>query len=160
MIAGRVRPFAIRHVMQAKWKAVTGGPMKNIVGALLLFFVFFVVARTVFSVEEFGSNADESNTYNVTRVQKIVDGHVFWVEEDRPIEKVAGLYRPMDMDSYIQLKFSKLQQQLNDLANKTKARIDKLEGQVGDLSQKVGQLEKRQDAWLKNAQNITNTTAP
>ncbi|WP_128699259.1 hypothetical protein [Candidatus Velamenicoccus archaeovorus] len=134
--------------------------MKNVAGALLLFFVFFALARAVFSVEEFRSNADESEAYNVTRVQKVVDGHVFWVEEDRPIEKVAGLYRPMDMDSYIQLKFSKLQKQLDDLANKTKARIDKLEGQVGNLTQKVDRWEKKQDAWLKNAQNISNTTTP
>lgn len=141
-------------------KAIIGDAMKNVAGALLLFFVFFALARAVFSVEEFRSNADESGAYNVTRVQKIVDGHVFWVEEDRPIEKVAGLYRPMDMDSYIQLKFSKLQKQLDDLANKTKARIDKLEGQVGNLTQKVDRLEKKQDAWLRNAQNISNTTTP
>ncbi|QAT16623.1 hypothetical protein BU251_02185 [Candidatus Velamenicoccus archaeovorus] len=146
--------------MHINMKALIGDAMKNVAGALLLFFVFFALARAVFSVEEFRSNADESEAYNVTRVQKVVDGHVFWVEEDRPIEKVAGLYRPMDMDSYIQLKFSKLQKQLDDLANKTKARIDKLEGQVGNLTQKVDRWEKKQDAWLKNAQNISNTTTP
>ncbi|MDD5138366.1 MAG: hypothetical protein WC409_06330 [Candidatus Omnitrophota bacterium] len=137
--------------------------MKKAAGVLLLFMFFFGVARVVFSVEEFSSNAGESAAYNVTRVQKVVDGHVFWVEEDRPIEKVAGLYRPMDMDAYIQLKFSKLQQQLNDLANKTKARMDDLEKRIVNLTKKVDQLEKKQDAWIKSVQNIaniSNTTIP
>ncbi len=134
--------------------------IKNVILTSVLFFVFFAVARTVFSIEEFSSNAGESAAYNVTRVQKVVDGHVFWVEEDRPIEKVAGLYRPMDMDAYIQLKFSKLQKQLNDLANKTSARMDSLEKQIGNLTKRVDQLEKKQDAWLKSAQNITNATRP
>lgn len=137
--------------------------MKKVAGVLLLFLFFFAVARLVFCVEEFSSNAGESEAYNVTRVQKVVDGHVFWVEEDRPIEKVAGLYRPMDMDAYIQLKFSKLQQQLNDLANKTKARMDDLEKRIVNLTKKVDLLEKKQDAWVKSLQNITNisnTTIP
>ncbi len=134
--------------------------LRNISVIGVLFLVFFAVARVVFSVEEFSSNAGESAAYNVTRVQKVVDGHVFWVEEDRPIEKVAGLYRPMDMDAYIQLKFNKVQQQLNDLANKTAARLNDLEKRIGSLTKRVEQLEKKQDAWLKSAQNITNVTKP
>ncbi|MDD5019298.1 MAG: hypothetical protein PHH75_01405 [Candidatus Omnitrophica bacterium] len=134
--------------------------MKKALGGFLLFLIFFAAARFVFCVEEFSTNAAESEAYNVTRVQKIVDGHVFVVEEDRPIEKVAGLYRPMDMDAYIQLKFSKLQAQLNDLADKTQRRLDDLQGQVDQLSKKVDKYAKQQDAWLKNAQNITNASTP
>ena len=139
--------------------------MKRALGVILLFLVFFTVTRVVFSVEEYATNAAEAEAYNVTRVQKIVDGHVFTVEADRPIEKVAGLYRPMDMDAYIQLKFNKLQVQINDLANRTKSRMDVLEGRIHNLSKRIDQLNNKQDTWLKGILNMTlnatmtNTTA-
>jgi hypothetical protein len=76
---------------------------------------------------------EEARAYNVTRTVKTVEGLNFVVEEDRPIEKVAGVYRPIDMDSYVALKFNKLQKTLEEKIAFLQERIDALEAEVARL---------------------------
>lgn len=125
---------------------------------VLILCLSFVCIRLACGVDVYPTDAEEANAYNVKRVHKNVDGHDFYVEEDRPIEKVAGLYRPMDMDSYIALKFGKLQTQIDQLRSQTQARTDDLQGQIKDLSKKLDQLSKKQAAAAAVAANITTNT--
>lgn len=121
----------------------------------------FVSAFFIFALEgeEFQTNADEARAYNVTRKEKYVDGHIFYVEEDRPIQKVAGVYRPMDLDAYISLKFGKLQEEIAKLRNETSSRMDDLQSQIGDLSQKIELLSKKQAQSAKpQEQSVPSNT--
>ncbi|MFA5039197.1 MAG: hypothetical protein WC732_05915 [Candidatus Omnitrophota bacterium] len=122
---------------------------------ILAAFGFLLLSSRASSIEEYRTDAEAAAAYNVTRKHKVVDGHVFYVEEDRPIEKVAGLYRPMDMDSYIALKFSKLQAQIDELRKETKANVDDIKAQIDDLSRKIDQVSRRQAASPPAAANTT-----
>ncbi len=102
--------------------------------------VYNVCAGNDTGVRNFRSNAEEAMAYNVTRTTKTVDGLVFNVEEDRPIEKVAGVYQPMDFDSYVSLKFGKLQERINQLEKVLNDKIDQLANKVEEISKKVDDL--------------------
>ena len=86
---------------------------------------------------EYKTEDDEANAYNVTRSVKTVQNLNFRVEDDRPIEKVAGVYRPIDLDSYIALKFNKLEKKMNE----KDAALGKM---IDELSTRVAALEKKQ----------------
>jgi len=81
---------------------------------------------------------EESRAYNVTRTTKTVEGLHFLVEEDRPIEKIAGVYRPIDLDSYIALKFGILQKKIDELAAA-------MQRKMYELGQRLDALDKRVD---------------
>ena len=116
---------------------------KNLLLTLGLF-VLFLFSRLVFSMDEYKTDEEMNRANNITQTMKNVDGLNFRVEEDRPIVKVGGLYRPMDMDSYIALKFGKLSKMIADLSNSTDQRIADLNKKVEDLTQKVEELSKNQ----------------
>ena len=116
---------------------------KNLLLTLGLF-VLFLFSRLVFSMDEYKTDEEMNRANNITQTMKNVDGLNFHVEEDRPIVKVGGLYRPMDMDSYIALKFGKLSKMIADLSNSTDQRIADLNKKVEDLTQKVEELSKNQ----------------
>src|SRR5512135_3628330 len=77
--------------------------------------------------------AGEAAAFNVTRTTKTVAGLNFRVEEDRPIEKVAGVYRPIDIDSYVAFKINKLQRQMQELIAALAGRVATLEADVAAL---------------------------
>jgi hypothetical protein len=108
--------------------------MKKIFLAILGIISLFFIGRLAFSLEEYRTEDEEARAYNVTRTVKTVQGLNFRVEEDRPIEKVAGVYRPIDMDSYIALKFNKLEKKMADLNETLSKRIDELSARVDELT--------------------------
>jgi len=95
-------------------------------------------------IRDFKTDEDEARAYNVVYTSKTVDGLTFNVQADRPIEKVAGVYRPLDIDSYVAMKFAKMQEKLNQLEAALNGRIDKLTQKVDDLSEKVDAMAAQQ----------------
>jgi len=111
---------------------------------ILSLFILALFSSFVFSMDEYKTDEEMNQASNITRTMKNVDGLNFHVEEDRPIVKVAGVYRPMDMDSYIALKFGKLSKMITDLSNSTDQKIADLNKKVEDLTQKVEEMSKNQ----------------
>ncbi len=97
-------------------------------------------------IRDFKTDEEEARAYNVVYTSKTVDGLTFNVQADRPIEKVAGVYRPLDIDSYVAMKFAKMQEKLNQLEAALNGRIDKLTQKVDDLSEKVDAMAAQQAA--------------
>lgn len=95
---------------------------------------------------------EKTKPYEVKRIVKTVDGHHFVVPEDRPIEMIAGQYRPVDIDTYVAYKFGTLKEEMDakfagveeKLAKFTgqSEKILKLEQEVKDLNTKVDDLTK------------------
>lgn len=96
---------------------------------------------------------EKTKPYEVKRVIKTVDGHNFLVPEDRPVEMIAGQYRPVDIDTYVaykfgtlkeemDVKFSSVEQKLSKISGQSES-ILKLEQQVKELSGKVDDLVDR-----------------
>ncbi len=112
--------------------------------------------------EEYKTDADEATAYNVTRTVKTVDGLHFVVEEDRPITKVAGVYKPIDIDSYVALKFNKLDKKIDDIAAVIQQRLDDLSARLDLLTQKVNDLSREISALRQNqvSQNQTQSEPP
>ncbi|HQP91862.1 MAG TPA: hypothetical protein PLU24_04230 [Candidatus Omnitrophota bacterium] len=117
-------------------------------GLLTIFFSIFFFASCLFAqdnkdtvVREFKTDQEEARAYNVVYTTKTVDGLTFNVQEDRPIEKVGGVYRPLDMDSYVALKFSKMQEKLNNVEASLSDKIDALSKKIDDLAERVDSLE-------------------
>ncbi|MFH0940848.1 MAG: hypothetical protein V1840_03225 [Candidatus Omnitrophota bacterium] len=108
--------------------------MKKMVWSILSIFILFFIGRLAFSLEEYKTEDEEAKAYNVTRSVKTVQGLHFRVEDDRPIEKIAGVYRPIDLDSYIALKFNKLEKKIADLNETLSKRIDELSARVDELT--------------------------
>lgn len=106
------------------------------IGVVLGILGFLLSARPIFCLEEYKTEAGEAAAYNTTSVTKSVAGLHFTVEEDRPITKVAGGYRPIDLDSYIALKFKKLEQRIEEVSKTLSARIDDLARRVDAVSAK------------------------
>ena len=124
---------------------------------ILVFFILFFFSYSAFPADDYNyqTDAEMNQAGNVTaRTMKNVQGLNFHVEEDRPIVKVAGIYRPMDMDSYIALKFGKLSKMIADLSSSTDQRIADLNKKVEDLAQKVEELSKN-EVKNKTSQNQT-----
>jgi len=108
--------------------------MKKIILFVLGIFTLFFIGRLAFSLEEYKTENEEAKAYNVTRSVKTVQGLNFRVEDDRPIEKVAGVYRPIDLDSYVALKFNKLEKKMTDINETLSKRIDELSAKVDELT--------------------------
>lgn len=108
--------------------------MKKMILSILGITILFFIGRLAFSLEEYKTEDEEARAYNVTRSVKTVQGLNFRVEDDRPIEKIAGVYRPIDMDSYIALKFNKLEKKMADLNETLSKRIDELSARVDELT--------------------------
>jgi hypothetical protein len=106
-------------------------------GLVFAVLVFFAAAGLAFGIEERKDESEEAEAYNVTRTIKTVAGLNFVVEEDRPIEKVGSIYRPIDMDSYVALKFNRLQAEMMDL-------LAVQEQKIAELTERVRVLEERQ----------------
>jgi hypothetical protein len=121
------------------------------------FFIVLLFCRFVCAIEEYKTEDDEARAYNVTRTVKSVEGLHFSVEEDRPIEKIAGVYRPIDLDSYIALKFGKLQRSMDELALNLQQKIDALALRLDALTKKVDELATPPAA---PPQNQTTNQAP
>lgn len=120
--------------------------MKGVEMKKVLLVVFFVFCAPVYAgaqMKEYKTEEDEAKAYDVTRTNKTVDGLHFTVEEDRPIVKVAGVYRPIDFDSYVALKFKKLQDQMQETEGRLQAKIDTLSEKLELLTQKVEELKAR-----------------
>ncbi|MBI5873400.1 MAG: hypothetical protein HZB36_04565 [Candidatus Omnitrophica bacterium] len=120
------------------------------------FFLVLLFCRFVCAIEEYKTEDDEARAYNVTRTVKSVEGLHFSVEEDRPIEKIAGVYRPIDLDSYIALKFGKLQKSIDELALDLQQKIDALAQRLDVLTKEVDELVKPPAAPPQNQTNSTN----
>ena len=138
-------------------------------GFFLLFIVFIFFGLRLACAEEYKTDKEEASAYNVTRVTKTVDGLRFNVQEDRPIEKVAGQYRPLDMDAYIALKFNKLDKKIDELFSSLTERIEELSLKIEVLEKKTEELSKQKSAspinqttqtTQTNQTNQTNQTSP
>lgn len=107
--------------------------------------VFFALiglgAGFAIGVEEYADEAAANRAYNVTRVTKTVDGLKFAVQEDRPIEKVGGIYKPIDIDSYVAYKFNKLEDELKKKFDEMSARIESLAKKVQEAQERISKLE-------------------
>ncbi len=108
--------------------------MKKMIRSILGILILFFIGRLAFSLEEYKTEDEEARAYNVTRSVKTVQGLNFRVEDDRPIEKIAGVYRPIDLDSYIALKFNKLEKKMVDINEILSKRIDELSARVDELT--------------------------
>ena len=108
--------------------------MKKMIRSILGMLIIFFIGRLAFSLEEYKTEDEEARAYNVSRSVKTVQGLNFRVEDDRPIEKIAGVYRPIDLDSYIALKFNKLEKKMIDINETLSKRIDELSAKVDELT--------------------------
>ncbi len=117
------------------------GMKKSAVVVLCIFGIgLMYMPLSVFGIEQYRDEDEEARAYNVTRTVKTVDGLHFQVEEDRPIEKIAGVYRPIDLDSYIALKFNKLQKSMEIMSQYFQDKIDQLNLKIEALTEKVDML--------------------
>lgn len=108
---------------------------------LVVFCVFFAPVYAGAQMQEYKTEDEEAKAYDVTRTNKTIDGLHFTVEEDRPIVKVAGVYRPIDFDSYVALKFKKLQEQMREMEGRLQAKIDQLAEKLEFMTQKVEEIK-------------------
>ncbi len=114
---------------------------RPVLAVLSLFLLASLSARSspAEAVVQYKDEAAESKAYNTKRVVKTVEGLNFEVEEDRPIVQVGGIYRPVDIDAYVAIKFSELDQRLRQETQRLEDRID-------ELDERVKQLEARGEA--------------
>lgn len=126
----------------------------------VLIFCLFLFSCLVFSMDEYKTEEQASGVYNVTQTTKTVAGLNFYIEEDRPIEKVAGVWRPIDLDAYISLKFGKVSKMISDLAVVTDQRIDDLAKKVDELTQKVKELSDEQEKNRTPGNQTVSAPAP
>ena len=124
--------------------------MKEKLALLLSPCIFFFVCYAALSMDEYRTEDEEAKAYNVIRTTKTVQGLHFNVEEDRPIAKVAGVYRPLDIDSYIVLKFNTLDKKFNDITSKIEQRLDELSQKLEALSKKVDELSQEKNPPAQN----------
>ncbi len=108
---------------------------------LVVFCVLFAPVYAGAQMQEYKTEDEEAKAYDVTRTNKTIDGLHFTVEEDRPIVKVAGVYRPIDFDSYVALKFKKLQEQMREMEGRLQAKIDQLAEKLELMTQKVEEIK-------------------
>ena len=130
--------------------------MKKTLSVLFILVIFLFVCRWVYSVDEYRTEDEEARAYNVSSVTKTVEGLNFRVEPDRAIEKIAGVYRPVDLDSYIAYKFNKLDKKIDALFAELSRRIDELTVRVDALEKKAESPQER----IERGQNETQKTLP
>ncbi len=108
--------------------------------------ICFFVCVSAYSVQEYKTNEEQAKAYNTTRVIKTVDGLNFEVQEDRPIEKVGGVYKPIDTDAYVALKFNEMQKKIDERFSQMEERITDLSKRVEELNRKLVKISKPPDA--------------
>lgn len=123
------------------------------VAVIFLFSVScFTLILQALPIEEYKTEDEEARAYNVTRTIKTVNGLSFLVQEDRPIEKIAGIWRPIDIDSYVALKFGKLEKKMQDLS-------DALSKKIEELTRRVEALEVKKTLPSAPEASLDNQTA-
>jgi hypothetical protein len=123
--------------------------------------LILLCAGTVFSQGTYKTDADEANAYNVTRTTKTVQSLNFNVQGDRPIEKVAGVYRPLDIDAYVALKFNEVDKRVTVLNKKVNRTLDDILTRLSDLSTRVDALDQRvQELAVRQDTLAQNQTCP
>jgi hypothetical protein len=128
--------------------------MKKIIFVIVCMVLLFF-CRRVFCIDEYKTDEEEAEAYNVTRTIKTVEGLRFSVQEDRPIEKVGGVYRPLDMDSYVAMKINKLDKKISDLKEATNKQFEELAKEMSKLAQKFQDVAERQKA-IKGDQAVVS----
>lgn len=81
--------------------------MKHVLFVLAVIFILPLAAN--------GADVEQSDEYDNSTIVKTVDGIRFQVPEDRPIEQGKGFIRPMPLDAYVSMKFSKLDEHLQKM---------------------------------------------
>ena len=133
------------HYMEKDKRAEEDPKMKKssviliVVSVFVLYFICNIRNRA-FSQAEYKDDDAEARAYNTSRSVKTVQNLNFRVEDDRPIVKVAGVYRPIDLDSYIALKFNMLDKKMNENDAALGKRIDELSARVDVLEKKLSAL--------------------
>lgn len=113
----------------------------------------FTLLLQALPIEEYKTEDEEARAYNVTRTVKTVNGLSFLVQEDRPIEKIAGIWRPIDIDSYVALKFGKLEKKMQDVS-------DALSKKIEELTRRVEALEAKKRVPASPDVSLDNQAAP
>lgn len=103
-------------------------------------FLFLVLCVPVCLAVPKDVRDEKTKPYEVKRVIKTVDGHNFLVPEDRPVEMIAGQYRPIDIDTYVAYKFGTLKEEMDVKFVIVEEKILKLEQEVKNLNAKVEDL--------------------
>ncbi len=104
---------------------------------MLALSLFFVFPRAACPDDSDYLEEEDLEEYKSARVTKTVEGLNFNVEADRPIEKVDGVLRPVAIDTYVAIKFKKLEQQLDRRLAALEERLKALEAAVEGLAQRA-----------------------
>ncbi len=102
------------------------------------YILLILMLVSIFPLSADGSDVEYSEEYNNTTVVKTVDGIRFQVPEDRPIERGEGYIRPMPLDAYVSMKFSKLE-----------SRLQAMEGAINTLTSDVSSIKEDMKALKK-----------
>jgi hypothetical protein len=132
--------------------------MKRRIALGAALFIFLLISHKAFCMNEYKSDDEEAAAYNVTRSVKTVEGLNFRVEEDRPIVKVGGVYRPIDVDSYIALKYSILEKKMNEVYSNLQNKIDLIFSRLDSLTRKVEELSHKVEIISANQAISGNQT--
>jgi hypothetical protein len=122
-------------------------------GLMLAVLIIFAAAGAAFGVQERKDESEEAEAYGVTRTVKTVAGLNFVVEEDRPIEKIGSIYRPIDLDAYVALKFNRLQDEMTEL-------FAAQEEKIARLAERIRILEERPPASPEAADAAASVRDP
>ena len=87
----------------------------------LIVFLFILISLSMAKEDK---NQEEEFGYKT--IIKTVDGLKFKVAEDRPVEKKHGIVAPMELDKYVALKFSKLEERLQNIEDAIRKIEEKL----------------------------------
>ena len=101
-----------------------------------ILFILAFISILPLSVE--GADVGQSDEYDNSTIVKTVDGIRFQVPEDRPIEQGKGFIRPMPLDAYVSMKFSKLEDRLQ----KMEVSIDGIKNDLAAIKEDVKLLKK------------------
>ncbi len=81
----------------------------------LIIFLFILISPAVGQEEK-----KEEEGFEYKTLIRTVNGINFDIPEDRPIEKRGGIVAPMEVDKYVALKFSKLEERLQNMEDSIK----------------------------------------
>lgn len=104
--------------------------MKHILFVLVFIFILPLGAD--------GADVEQSNESDDSTIVKTVDGIRFQVPEDRPIEQGKGFIRPMPLDAYVSMKFSKLENRLQKMEDS----IEKIKNDLAAVKEDLDLLKK------------------
>lgn len=95
----------------------------------------------VFSQPQDSDTKAEQSPYPSKQIVKTVDNLKFVVEEDRPIEKIGGVYQPASLENYMAMKLDKMDKKMNETDASLEKEIKDLAARVNVLEQKIKSLE-------------------